>query len=626
METVANLRVRADRLRAFLGSQGLKVSKATALEAQAAQFAVRDWNTLSALTLKSNNIPKAANFTRLGHSELNYGYEYLAPFIGRKLPAKLGADLEAQIEQLRQAISISELAGGWLSRVEELRTESVRCPECNQAGLERYLKHKDGTGTEFECPACLEKFDVVNDLIIPQMLQSRDAFLRIRHGLSKKVGPILGYESFDNTAGTQHQNAPLVNACRTMADVFRFAVEMACSEFGIDKATGDDANLGYYIGSDEMADNLHSRGVSRSLASDLGWLRAHEFKSDPRPYARGLVVTFLPDPTGGPISFWGYCPKSIRPRDSSDEPLAYVVSKGYSKDAVFLGHLIDSRPLVLVPGFMHAIALRRAGLNAVAVPSFVEMSELAIRTVVADRKFIVVSGNELESNATERLEQSARALGVECRYMNSLGFYEGVEGFDTDRFVLDYLALLNSESRGQLRKAAGKRGATGTSSPRQDDQPSSEKILNTVARGFEKFLTAPDLNGELSAGWSDEHLDYAAIPMHQIIDCVRKFLHPNLISELHWDIDARNADHPAISPFLEYLHSQKLILCEKKGFTSDDGLWDVKIGVKRFKRCVLLDKVRASEVVQGVVAKWGKSDFQFNVVQPSEAPKRGVLK
>lgn len=449
METVANFRLRADRLRTFLQAHGLKVTKAVALEAQAAQGAVRDWNTLSALAQKNDSPLKVGGTPERDPANPSFGYEHLAPYIGGKLPVKLSVGLKAEISQVQQAIAI----GGWPDKSMNGHGGQPRCfqcPHCQQAQVVSDLRRiaVGEYATELRCKGCSKSIDPAIDVTVPQMLQGKATFLRFRQELSQKSKPILGYESLDNTSATASLNGPLVVSCRRVAEVFSYALDMACFEFRIDKVTREAAHLGYYIGPEEVAEDLQKLGVTPRQAKQLGWLDACCFAGDLVPsrlLPHGLVVTFLPDPNGGAPSFWGYCPNAMRGVLDECKPLAYIAGKNYSKDAIFLGHLMDTRPLVLVSGFMHAIALRQAGINAVAVPSIREMSRAAIRKIIDGRKFIVVSGYEFQSNSTWDFELEAGARGVECRIMAPLSDYDGVEGFATDRFVQDFLAKVGAE-------------------------------------------------------------------------------------------------------------------------------------------------------------------------------------
>lgn len=439
MESVANFRLRADRLRTYLGSQGVKVTKAVALEAQAAQVAVRDWNTLSALAPKIGKKSKPDNASVHPAASTMNAYGHLFQCIGGKLPANLNAGFLAEIREVRQAVEIGGLPQAWLLETKESDLEMLRCPHCVWRGFMKFSKAQDGGGTEFVCRGCLATIDIAVDLLIPKMLESKESYLLIRQALSIKASPILGYESYDNTAAAKTPNGPLVSCCRGLANKFSYAIDLACFDFGINLDARRTANFGYYIGSEEVAEKLQHSGVSRAQAQQVGWLDAHQFPTMNREIPLGLVVVFLPDPKGGPISFWGYCPRSMRASRTEKPPLAYFVGRNYSKDAVFLGHLIDARPLVLVDGFMQAIALRQAGVNAVAVPSIQDMGEAALRQVMANRSFIVVSGHAFLSIAYHALSSVAFGLGVECRYMDVLSDYEGPEGFSTDRFVSDFI-------------------------------------------------------------------------------------------------------------------------------------------------------------------------------------------
>lgn len=605
METVANLRLRADRLRTFLQTNGMKVTKAIALEAQAAQIGVRDWNTLSALAKKTGDTPNPGSTSSLNVANPNFGYEHLAPYIGRKLPEKFSAGLKAEIDQIRRAVA----RGRWPWSTSN-GVVWIECPHCQESAEHQRIQN-GGLETLVDCVNCKTPFDLVLDIVVRKMLQRKDVFLLLRRDLCQNSTPILGYESFDNTAATSVPNGPLVIDCRLMAERFSYAIDLACFEFGLDKLTRDSAHLGYFISPEGMAESLKNRGVSDRQARGLGWLDAHRFATDDLPLRlipEGLVVTFLPDPNGGPMSFWGYCPKAMRASQDQSTPLAYIVGQKYSKDAIFLGHLIDARPLVLVSGFMHAIALRQAGINAVAVPSFREMSDLAIHKILEGRRIIVVSGYDIQSNKTWNLECAAEALGVECRFMDPLSAYEGVEGFVTDRFVQDF--------RAQVADARTVPGKTKLPKHLRGVSSSKDQITSVFELAIEKFLVHTSFDGE-KFGWTQESLDYVVVPIKQIRIAISQFVPLELSRQLRLSATAGEEDHPASELLVESLNSLNLLITEYQGNQSESCLWDVSFGVEYSKACVLLDKRRIAEIRPDIVPNWGITQNRIAIRKPT---------
>lgn len=613
METIANLRLRADRLRTFLQTHGLKVNKAIALEAQAAQVAVRDWNTLSALAKKAGATPKVGSVANLEVANPNFGYEHLASCIGGNLPSKYSAGLKDEIDQIRHAIAICGWPDKWMLEVQARNNGWFQCPQCEKS-INKLIRSENGEfATEIVCPGCALVTDLAVGIVIPRMLTRKDMFLEIRRDLSQASIPILGYESLDNTVSTAIPNGPLVFSCRSMAESFSYAVDLAYYEFGIHEVTRETARLGYYISPEEVASSLNARGVSERQAKDLGWLETFKFSGDNLPgrpiTPNGLVVAFLPDPKGGPMSFWGYCPKAMRPSQDGTPLPAYLVGKNYSQDAVFLGHLIDARPLLLVSGFMHAIALRQAGINAVAVPSFRGMSNKAIRKILSGRSFIVVSGYDIQSNSTFELEALAEGLRVECLFMHPLGDYEGIEGFATDRFVEDFRTLV-ADVRTLSSKKPGLKVSRG-------EQNSNAQISSVLELAIEKFLVQSGFDHAVPIGWTQDALEYVVVPLKRIRMAISQFVPVEVNRQLRLNAVVGDTDHPARGLLIESLNRLKLLITELQGDYSESCLWDVSMGVDYFAGCALFDKRRIAEVRPDIVPKWGITQHRITVRKPT---------
>lgn len=114
---------------------------------------------------------------------------------------------------------------------------------------------------------------------------------------------------------------------------------------------------------------------------------------------------------------------------------------------MYLSHLVHDKPLVLVTGFMHAIALRDRGVNLVAVPYLDGMSKAAVELVMRGGGKVVL----LASRSSRNAESSGPGvLRGEHRkrlaLMNELDSYEGPEGFLIERFLEDMTAALADKS------------------------------------------------------------------------------------------------------------------------------------------------------------------------------------
>lgn len=151
----------------------------------------------------------------------------------------------------------------------------------------------------------------------------------------------------------------------------------------------------------------------------------------------------------------------------------------------------------------------------------------------------------------------------------------------------------------------------------QDGQNTSS-ILESA---LEQFFVIADINGyqgsHNAAGWTKDALEFVIIPMSRIIETIGQFVPPELARQLQLSVETRNFSHPATQVLIDLMSSLQLLMPQHKGVVSPTGRWDVKIGMKQFKACVLLDKDRISEMVPTVVPKWGMTNYDVKVQKPT---------
>lgn len=138
---------------------------------------------------------------------------------------------------------------------------------------------------------------------------------------------------------------------------------------------------------------------------------------------------------------------------------------------------------------------------------------------------------------------------------------------------------------------------------------------------IEQFLSMADINAyqrsHNAAGWTKDALEFVIIPMSRVIEEIGQFIPNDLSRQLQLNVDTRNFNHPAIPVLKEALDKLGLLMLKNKGVESPTALWDVKIGMKQFKACLLLDKDRISEMVPTIVPKWGMAAYDIKVLRPT---------
>ncbi|MCT8162762.1 hypothetical protein IYR97_25625 (plasmid) [Pseudomonas fulva] len=145
--------------------------------------------------------------------------------------------------------------------------------------------------------------------------------------------------------------------------------------------------------------------------------------------------------------------------------------------------------------------------------------------------------------------------------------------------------------------------------------------IDLVTLAIEKFLTAADINGYRggqAAGWTKDAYEYVIIPMSRLIESIGEFLPNELLRQLQLGVDSRNFSHPSIPVIRDALVSQGLLMSKIKDLESPTGMFDVKVGVKPWRACVLLDKDRISELLPTTVPKWGTTKYgMIKILKPT---------
>lgn len=445
MHTVKQYKSRADRLRNHLKLNGVSITRALSLECQAVQEGARDWNTLSAISpndapnrVKKHSAPSGGQILYSRH----FGHEHLIQYVGKVLPKKLEGGLAAEIAQIQQSIQdhgIPTVRGLFLGNC-------TKCPNSSGNEFDHKLELR-----AFNCKVCGHALDPLMDLVVPAMLQSSKIFFFWISVLSARK-PVLGYQEMDVAKG---QNQSIIeHVCRSHEYVADH-VKSALAEFGLESMHAV-LPLGYYADRPNVVRCLAEQGVGFNHAKSLGWLTCsmgiHGENHESQLEAEGLVCGYLHDPAGGAPAFWGYRPRRLRTR-SKDGARAYTVGDHYPRDAIYLEHLMDDRPLLVVDGFLHAIALRQAGVNAVAVPYINYVSTEAIKRLCKGRTLVVVcghafSGIQSDLETVNRWKRHARMAStqLEIKVMPDMSTFERPHDFDLDAFLTALIEVIRQEA------------------------------------------------------------------------------------------------------------------------------------------------------------------------------------
>lgn len=145
--------------------------------------------------------------------------------------------------------------------------------------------------------------------------------------------------------------------------------------------------------------------------------------------------------------------------------------------------------------------------------------------------------------------------------------------------------------------------------------------VDLVSTAIEKFLSVADINayrGGQDAGWTKDAFEYVIIPMSRLIESLDEFLPNELARQMQLGVDSRSFSHPSIPVIRDSLINLGLLMSKIKDLDSPTGMFDVKVGVKPWKACVLLEKDRISELLPTTVPKWGNTKYgMIRVLRPS---------
>lgn len=291
----------------------------------------------------------------------------------------------------------------------------LRCPECGQFSIPY---RPNSTGGSCESGSGCAPSVHLGDLILQSSLSSEALLARLRNvamHLSEQSGiPILGYQPLNNG---YHQCEvflpPIVKVCRRAASNHVFAIRMAAEDFGLSEWAMASARLGFYASADVVLADLIDVGASEAMAHDFGWLS--DAVNDSNSMSN-LVVCFLNGLTGSVPALWGYRPASLR--RSSEKEDQYVVGQSAQPDSLFLYDILGSQTLIFVEGFMHALALREDGFNAVGAPLPCQVDFTIWRDLAARGHTTIVAAMTREKLAEVSLaEANAAKHGITIRWV-----------------------------------------------------------------------------------------------------------------------------------------------------------------------------------------------------------------
>lgn len=140
---------------------------------------------------------------------------------------------------------------------------------------------------------------------------------------------------------------------------------------------------------------------------------------------------------------------------------------------------------------------------------------------------------------------------------------------------------------------------------------------NHLSDALASFLADADINkykgGGIADGWTVDAVEYVIVPASTVLENLHKFLPQELTKQLQLNVDTRIYGHPAIEVIQDTMRRMGLLMDSYKDISSPTGLFDVKVGVKHFSACFLLDKNNLLKLLPTTVPKWGMSQFGIRI-------------
>ena len=143
----------------------------------------------------------------------------------------------------------------------------------------------------------------------------------------------------------------------------------------------------------------------------------------------------------------------------------------------------------------------------------------------------------------------------------------------------------------------------------------SLEIINTALQHTIKELNINSYisSNEHAGGWTTPALEYVLIPMSTVLEKIGKHLTSTLVRKLQLDHETRTFSHPAASLIVQQLKSKGLLMESYKEFSSEDGLYDCRIGNTRFRAVLMVEKRALENELPGLAAKWESCKYRIRI-------------
>jgi DNA primase len=353
------------------------------------------------------------------------------------------------IQDLRDRLTLSEVIGGRIKLTRAGREFKACCPFHNEKSPSFYVNDDKQF---FHCFGCGAHGDALGFV----MRHDNLSFIEGVEHLAAKTGMQVPRQSFQDVEQA-HKDKSLYALCEDTAKFFEAQLRNPSNheilDYLLKRNLGEETIASFRIGyapADEQGLRRHLRGIGYTDGQmiEAGVLRSSTKGGDPYSFFRDRVIFPVADARGRVVAFGGrVLPEHIRPLrnpdnkppkyiNSSDTPLFHKGRMVYAQQHARLA--ANEHPVIVVEGYMDAIACHQAGFKGTVAPLGTALTEDQImalwKMIPHDRKEPVLCFDGDNAGYRAAVRAVERVLPL-LKPNQSIKFAFLPKGDDPDTFI-----------------------------------------------------------------------------------------------------------------------------------------------------------------------------------------------
>lgn len=353
------------------------------------------------------------------------------------------------IQDLRDRLTLSEVIGGRIKLTRAGREFKACCPFHSEKSPSFYINDDKQF---FHCFGCGAHGDVLGFV----MRHDNLSFIEGIEQLAAKAGMQVPRQTFEDVEKA-HKDKSLYGLCEETTKFFEAQLRLPANHEILDyldqRKLGAETMASFRIGyapADEQALRKYLKALDYTDAQmiEAGVLRASTKGGDPYAFFRDRVIFPVADVRGRVVAFGGrVLPEHIRPlRNPDNKPPKYINSSDtplFHKGRMVYGQqharmAANDHPIVVVEGYMDAIACHQAGFKGTVAPLGTALTEEQIlvlwKMIPHDRKEPVLCFDGDNAGYRAAVRAVDRVLPL-LKPNQSVRFAFLPEGDDPDTFI-----------------------------------------------------------------------------------------------------------------------------------------------------------------------------------------------